>query len=142
MTYERIRFGRMLDFSVAVMTPAAAGGDEAETTAWVAEVVSNGGTVSAGRQTIVNDLIAGLKADGVWIKLDRLWLFAAEDQPSALTDLVGLTLATAVNSPTFTADEGYTSNGVHLIHRLLTVQSRRGRSQLYAEQRHPSAVGH
>ena len=109
MTYERIRFGRMLDFSLAVATPAAAGGDEAETTAWVAEVVSNGGTVSAGRQTIVNDLIAGLKADGIWAKLDRLWLFAAEDQPSALTDLVGLTLATAVNSPTFTADEGYTA---------------------------------
>jgi hypothetical protein len=81
---------------------------DADTEAWVAAVVSNGGSVSAGRQSIVNDLIVDLKADGIWDKLDRLWLFAAEDAPGALTDLVGLSLATATNSPTFTADLGYT----------------------------------
>jgi hypothetical protein len=82
----------------------------AETEAWVDQVVTNGGTVSAGRQSVVQTLIGGLIGDGVWDKLDRLWLFAAEDQPSAKTDLVGLTLATGVNSPTFSADDGYTGN--------------------------------
>src|SRR5262245_4406995 len=86
-------------------------GLDAATTAWVNAVVTNGGTVSAGRQTTVNTLITTLKSAGIWTKLDRLWLWAAENQPSALTDLVGLSLATAVNSPCFTADRGYTGNG-------------------------------
>lgn len=86
---------------------------EAETTAWVAAVVSNGGTVSAGRQMEVNTLIAGLKTDGVWTKLDRLWLLAAENEPSALTDLVADSLATATNSPTFTTDAGYAGDGTN-----------------------------
>ena len=63
MTYERVRFGRMIDFMVSVPTPASE--FEPETDAWVAEVVSNGGSVSAERQAIVDDLIAGLKADGL-----------------------------------------------------------------------------
>jgi hypothetical protein len=81
------------------------------TTAWVNAVIANGGTVSAGRQTLVDNLIVGLKADGVWAKLERLWLFAAENTQSALTDLVGDTLATAQTtvsgSPSFTVDTGY-----------------------------------
>ena len=87
---------------------------EAETEAWIAEVVSNGGTVSDTRAAIVDDLIVGLKTDGIWTKLDRLWLFAAENTQSALTDLVGLSLATNVNSTTFTADQGYTGNGSNM----------------------------
>jgi hypothetical protein len=84
---------------------------DAATTAWVAAVVSNGGTVSGGRQIAVNDLIVGLKADGIWTKLDRLWLFAAENTASALTDLAANELATEVNSPTFTVDSGYSNGG-------------------------------
>jgi hypothetical protein len=64
--------------------------------------------VSAARRTAVTTLITGLMQDGVWFKLDRLWLFAAENEKSALVDLVGRTLATAVGSPTFTTDRGYT----------------------------------
>jgi hypothetical protein len=85
--------------------PAA--GDDAATTAWVNAVVAAGGTVSGPRKTLVDTLIKGLKTDGVWAKLDRLWLFAAENSKSALTDLVGLTQATPVSAPTFTADRGY-----------------------------------
>jgi hypothetical protein len=107
--YTPIRFSRILDFTLAAPVPASS--FQAETTAWIAEVVSNGGSVSAGRKIIVDNLIVSLKADSLWTKLDRLWLFAAEDEPSALTDLVGLDLATAVSSPSFVADEGYTGNG-------------------------------
>jgi hypothetical protein len=80
---------------------------DAATLAWIAAVVGNGGTVSGARQALVNNLIVGLKADGIFTKLDRLWLFAGEDQPSALTDIIANSLATAVNSPTFTVDRGY-----------------------------------
>src|SRR5215475_8332903 len=87
--------------------PASAAIDPA-TTAWVNAVVTNGGSVSNARKTLVNNLISGLKTDGVWTDLDRLWLYAGENQPSALTDLVATGLATAVNSPTFTTDNGFT----------------------------------
>jgi|SRR5262245_5736539 len=80
---------------------------DADAQAWADQVDTNGGTVSAGRLTLVSNLIIALKAAGVWTKLDRLWLFAGEDQSSALTDMVALDLATAVNSPTFTTDRGY-----------------------------------
>jgi hypothetical protein len=90
--------------------PASAALDPA-TTAWVSAVVTAGGTVSGARQTVVNNLIVGLKADGVWTKLDRLWIFAAENSFSALTDLVALDGATAIAAPAFAADRGYTGNG-------------------------------
>jgi hypothetical protein len=79
------------------------------TQAWVQQVLHNGGSVSPTRQGVVDTLIKGLKSDGIWSKLDRLWLFAAENQTSAFIDLVGLTASiTPVGSPTFTVDRGYT----------------------------------
>jgi hypothetical protein len=89
--------------------PAAVALDPA-TTAWVGAVVAAGGTVSGGRQTTVNNLIVGLKADGVWAKLDRLWIYAAENTQSALIDLVALVEAISI-SVTFTANRGYAGNG-------------------------------
>lgn len=74
-----------------------------------------GGSVSAGRQTIVDALIVGLKADGIFAKLDRLWLFAAENTQSALIDIIADAQATAVNSPTFTVDRGFTGASTALI---------------------------
>ncbi len=108
--YESVRFYRQIATPTYVATPTATPLDAA-TTAWVAAVVVNGGTVSGARQTVVNNLIVGLKADGVFTKLDRLWLFAAENAPSALTDIISDSLATAVNAPTFATDLGYTGDG-------------------------------
>ncbi len=85
-------------------------GLDATTLAWVAAV--GGGNVTAGRQVLVNSFIVGLKGDGVWVKLDRVWLLAAENTASALVDLVVNDVAsTAVASPTFTTDRGYAGNG-------------------------------
>lgn len=81
---------------------------DGSTNAWVMAVIRNGGTVSEARRYLINTLIVGLKNDGIWTKLDRLWLFAAENQGSALTDIVADSLATAVNSPVFDIDQGYT----------------------------------
>lgn len=92
-------------------SPASSVLDSA-TTAWVAAVVAAGGTVSVGRKTVVNNLITGLKADGTWVKLDRLWLFAAENSQSALIDLVALTEALPIGV-TFTLNRGYAGNGIN-----------------------------
>lgn len=82
-----------------------------EVRAWSASVAAAGGGVSSARRKLVNGLIQTLKSAGVWNALDRLWLFAAENSTAALIDLVARSTATAVNSPTFTADRGYTGNG-------------------------------
>lgn len=81
---------------------------DAATVAWVNQVVTNGGTVSTGRKTTVNTMIVSMKSAGVWSLLDRLWILAAENSISARTDMVGLTLASVVGSPTFTTDRGFT----------------------------------
>jgi hypothetical protein len=92
-------------FLIGLQTP------DADINAWKAAVVAAGGSVSAGRETLVGNLITGLKADGIWSKLDRLWLFAAENTQSALIDLKARATATAVNTPTFTTDRGYATTG-------------------------------
>jgi hypothetical protein len=67
---------------------------------------------SAGQQTLQNQLVLDLKAGGIWSKLDTFAVFATDgDSDFALIDWKRLTDYTAVNSPTFTADEGFTGNG-------------------------------
>jgi hypothetical protein len=82
-----------------------------ETTDWETDVIAAGGTVSNARLQVVDTFISALKTASIWTKMDRVWLFAAENAGSALTDLVGGNAALAVNTPTFTADEGYAGNG-------------------------------
>jgi len=94
-----------------VYVGAAAPAFDPATVAWAAAVVAAGGTVSAGRKTVVDTLITGLKTDGIWAKLDRLWLFAAENSQSALVDMVAQKPANPIASPPFTVDRGYTCNG-------------------------------
>ncbi len=78
---------------------------------YFANVVSAGGTVSPARKLLVSNLIAGIRADGDLTSLDELLLLCAEDAPGALTDVIAGRAATAVNSPTFTANQGYAGNG-------------------------------
>jgi hypothetical protein len=78
---------------------------------WRRAVVVAGGTCSDNQLRRVSSLIVKLKNGGVWSSLDRLWLFAAENSTQALVDLVTRSTATAVNSPTFTAMQGYAGNG-------------------------------
>ena len=83
--------------------------ENAKTAAYVNAVVAAGGSVSAGRRTLYDNLYNTL--DGYGLTPFRLWLRAAENTQSALIDLYGLATATAVNSPTFTVDRGYAGNG-------------------------------
>lgn len=81
------------------------------TTAWIAAVIGAGGTVSGQQAAYVNTLEQALTAGSVITLLDRLWLFASENSTQALIDLVARSTATATNSPTFTASQGYAGNG-------------------------------
>jgi hypothetical protein len=67
---------------------------------------------SASQQIIQNQLVIDLKAGGIWNKLDTFANFATDGSSDfALIDWKRLSLYTAVNSPTFTINEGFTGNG-------------------------------
>lgn len=71
---------------------------------------------STARKIIINTLILSLKNGGIWSKLDALWLLANTASQSALLNVItpGTYTATEVNSPTFTADQGYTGNASNM----------------------------
>jgi hypothetical protein len=67
---------------------------------------------SESQQLLQNQLVVDLKDGGIWSKLDTFAVFATDgDSDFALIDWIRLTDYTAVNSPTFTTDEGFTGNG-------------------------------
>lgn len=67
---------------------------------------------TAERAALINALIRSLKTDGVWAKLDALYLLAAADAQAARLNWCGANYnISAVNGPSFTTDRGYTGNG-------------------------------
>lgn len=84
--------------------------------AFFAAVTAAGGSVSPGRQTLINNLISGMQADGVYSLVDNLWLDAAENYQSGIIDIKGLVQATPVGmgaapyAGNFTVDRGFTTS--------------------------------
>lgn len=78
-----------------------------QTLQWINTVNLNGGTVDTAHQQQVDLLIKGLRADGLWSLLDRVWLSGNTNQPSALVDVITLAVATNVNACDFVAEHGY-----------------------------------
>lgn len=67
---------------------------------------------NAARTKLYDDLLVGLKADGVFPLLDWLIMCAAHDAQAGRVNLVNPSrIASAINSPTFTVDRGYTGDG-------------------------------
>jgi len=67
---------------------------------------------SSGQQALQNQLVVDLKDGGIWSKLDTFGVFATDgDSDFALIDWIRLSDYTAVNSPTFTTDVGFSGNG-------------------------------
>lgn len=102
-------------FADILMTAATQAGGAVATDAdvllWRDAVVTNGGTVSAGRLAIVSVFVTSEKAAGTWALTDDYWGLWGESAIQALTSLKQLRLAVATNSPTFTVDRGYVFNG-------------------------------
>jgi hypothetical protein len=68
---------------------------------------------SLSQQVLQNQLVIDLKDAGIWSKLDTFAVFATDgDSDFALIDWKRLSQYTAVNSPTFTTNEGFKGNGV------------------------------
>lgn len=67
---------------------------------------------SRTQQEKQNKLVVDLKDAGVWNKLDTFAVFATDgDSDFALIDWKRLTQYDAVNSPTFTTNQGFSGNG-------------------------------
>jgi hypothetical protein len=64
------------------------------------------------RARICDNLVRGLIADGLWAKLDMLYLTKAHDAQAARVNWVNpSSVASETNSLTFTTDVGYAGNG-------------------------------
>lgn len=70
---------------------------------------------SQRRKELIDASIRVLKDGGAWTKLDAMHVFAAADSQAALINwkAPGTYNASLVNSPTFTADRGYATNGTN-----------------------------
>lgn len=67
---------------------------------------------SESQQELQNRLVIDLKGAGVWSKLDTFAVFATDgDVDFALIDWINLSQYTAVNTPTFTTNQGFKGNG-------------------------------
>lgn len=67
---------------------------------------------TAARARLIDTVIRILIAQGVWSTLDGLWFTAAADAQAASLNWVSSSgNLTAVNSPAFTVDRGYTCDG-------------------------------
>lgn len=68
---------------------------------------------SPSRQILIDATIQQFIAAGIWARLDALWFMAAaSSQAAGLNWLSSSFTLTAVSSPTFTTDRGYTGDGV------------------------------
>jgi hypothetical protein len=68
-------------------------------------------TPSYSQQIKQNQLVLDLKAGGIWSKLDTFGVFATDGSSDfALIDWKRLSQYTAVNSPTFTTNQGFQGN--------------------------------
>jgi hypothetical protein len=92
---------------------AAGGAFDADYQAVLTYATTQGYTLpSAGQRTLQNQLVVDLKAAGIWGKLDTFAVFATNGNSNfALIDWKRLTQYTAVNSPTFTTNDGFLGNG-------------------------------
>lgn len=66
-----------------------------------------------GRKARINEFINRLKAASIWTKIDIMYVPAAHDEQAARLNwkAPGSFTLTAVNSPTFATDRGFTGNG-------------------------------
>lgn len=89
----------------ATGTVVAGGGNEAETDTLIAAMTV---APDATREGLINDLIADLKADGIWAKLDGLWIQVAHDQQAGLLNWVAPgTFTATLAAGSIPVDQGF-----------------------------------
>ena len=94
---------------------ASSGGFDADYQAILDRSTALGYTApSASQQTLQNTLVTDLKTAGVWDKLDVFYCFATDGDSDYATlnwKAPSSHQVTKINSPTFTADSGFTGDG-------------------------------
>jgi len=100
---------RFADILMVAATAPCGRAVDADALLWNNAVISNGGSVSAGRLTVVNAFVVAEKAAGTWALTDDYWALWGENAVQSLTSLKQRRLATS--TATFQADRGYTSDG-------------------------------
>lgn len=90
-----------------------AGGFDADYQAVLDYATTQGYTLpSSSQQILQNQLVLDLKSGGIWSKLDTFGVFANDGGSNfGLICWKRKVLMTAVNSPTFTTNQGFTGNG-------------------------------
>jgi hypothetical protein len=96
-----------------IMTPALASvfsPTSAQSAAFLARATN---VTNTADKTNYDTLITGLVNDGVWAKLDALYIFATVDRTTALLNLVGTSFSPLTENGTvnFSAAHGYTGDG-------------------------------
>jgi hypothetical protein len=82
------------------------------TRAWIAEIISRGGSVETIEKRATSSFIDGLESDAY--RFDRLNDFGLQNKIAAKTSIVNptSTAITEVSSPTFTPGQGFNGNGL------------------------------
>lgn len=86
------------------------GGGDTITTAWIARVQSEGGSVTEGEAEAISTFVSSIPIG----EFDRLWVHGLQNEIAARTSIANAATAdliTNVNLTTFTAGEGFTGNG-------------------------------
>lgn len=100
----------ILPSNMGFIAPAPSGGGDAQiTTAFLARTSGLDATHTNAYKTLINGLVTdGICSDASWGGVKLLYLFGTADTTTALLNLPSATFnGTAVNAPTFNADQGY-----------------------------------
>lgn len=97
-----------LKIGIAPLSAGSSGSYSPEATALFARMIVQ---PDATRKSLINTLINSLKSAGVWTKFDGLYLAGHTSQATSLNWVSSSYNLSAVNSPTFTTDRGYTGDG-------------------------------
>jgi len=102
-------FQMSMQYGMGKRSQASGAGFEAEAVALFARFTTPPTDLRKGH---INTLTKGLKTAGSWAKADVIYVAAAADSQAATRNWKqNLYNATAINSPAFVADRGFTSNG-------------------------------
>lgn len=88
-------------------TVGSGSSNEAETDALIARMTT---APTTARETAINTLIKGLKDNGLWAKMDLLYVMAAHDEQAALLNWKGSSFNATNSRMTFTTDWGFGEN--------------------------------
>lgn len=97
---------------VAVLSGGTPTSSDSDVSAWIAAIRS--ANTTQAEVNALTAMVVGMKADGSWAKLDRLWVYATGTAAAAAVDLVARSSHSLVNSPTFTTKVGYTGDGASM----------------------------